>query len=450
MALDWLLDPVTAEAPCGPDLEKNEDEAFLDYYFEAEARLPERYFTPGVPGVLGGAEDRLFDPKSVHLRRETEELTRLLQRSRDLRLLALLARFQILAGRVGDFATSIEAIAALIEARKAEVHPQVDQGTSERRGALDALAEPSTVVMPLMHLPLAPRSSYSYRTYLVATGAATPRQSEDNVPEVNEILAALRNPAELPAVRAQHDDLTRAALGLRRITAACMANGAASFTPNFGATLDIISELQRVVIEANPDWRGWKDQAPAQQIAETAPISEAEPSGDAPIVAAPLIESRAHHIADHAMALSVIQSAERYLAQFEPSSLSLLLVAQANQLFGKSIVDALELLMPEDAPKAELTLGKDIGFTIDMARMRQLSQAVSNRGGDSIDATQTKPVVIKDRNELADYLRGVEEFYLRKEPASPIPVLLGGARNLLTKTFHAIVSEIISSKPVQG
>lgn len=450
MALDWLLDPVTAEAPCGPDLEKTEDDAFLDYYFEAEARLPERYFTPGVPGVLGGAEDVIFDPKSIQLRREVEELTKLLQRSRDLRLLALLARFQILAARAGDFANSVEAIATLLEERKAEVHPQVDEGTSERRGALDALAEQPTVVMPLMHLPLSPRSNYSYRTYLVATGAATPRQSEDNVPDVGEILSALRNPADAQMVRTQHEDLTRAALALRRIAAACMTNGSASFTPNFGGTLDAISDLQRVLIEANPEWRSWKDQSPDEPAAEAAPVPETVAPVDEPIVAPLVVDGGTKHISDHAMALAAIQAAERYLAQFEPSSLSLLLVVQANQLFGKSIVEAIELLMPEDAPKAELTLGKGIGFTIDMSRMRQLAQAVSNRGSDSVDVAPTKPVVIADRNELAGYLRGVEEFYLRNEPASPIPVLLGGARNMLTRTFHAIVSEIISPKPAEG
>ena len=51
-----LLDPVSPESPCGPDLERQDDPDFLDYYFEAESRLPERYFTPGLnPDGLQGA-----------------------------------------------------------------------------------------------------------------------------------------------------------------------------------------------------------------------------------------------------------------------------------------------------------------------------------------------------------------------------------------------------------
>ena len=56
-----LLDPVSPESPCGPDLERQDDPDFLDYYFEAESRLPERYFTPGLSP--DGRDDRLFDPR---------------------------------------------------------------------------------------------------------------------------------------------------------------------------------------------------------------------------------------------------------------------------------------------------------------------------------------------------------------------------------------------------
>lgn len=60
-----LLEPVSPESPCGPDLERRDDPEFIDYYFEAESRLPERYFTPGL--AEDGREDRLFDPRSVDL-----------------------------------------------------------------------------------------------------------------------------------------------------------------------------------------------------------------------------------------------------------------------------------------------------------------------------------------------------------------------------------------------
>ncbi|MDN3713666.1 hypothetical protein QWZ10_21415 [Paracoccus cavernae] len=51
MAWEWLQEPVTVAEPCGHDLEKSDDPDFIDYYFEAEGRLPDRYFTPGVPNL---------------------------------------------------------------------------------------------------------------------------------------------------------------------------------------------------------------------------------------------------------------------------------------------------------------------------------------------------------------------------------------------------------------
>ena len=452
MAFEWLLDPVSDDLPCGPDLEKTDDPDFLDYYFEAESRLPERYFTPGAPNVPGGGEDRLFDPRSVDLRGETQAITNLLRRSRDLRLLGLLARFQILAGRVGDFAATLEAMAGLLASRLEEVHPQTADSPSDRRGALDALAEQPTVVMPLIHLPLLGNSNVTFRQYQVSTGAVPPRLSEaENIPEPGALVSALRNPANLRQVTAIHAELTRAAQALQRIADSCRANGAFAFTPDFGPTFEVISDIQHLIGEALPDLPHWTAE-PAAPVEPATP----ETADPAPETAQPPVpvSARSRLVPDHRTARTVIQAAEAYLARNEPSSLSLLLVVQARLLVGKSIVEAIELLMPQDAPRVELTLGKGRDFAIDMDRLRMLSQSLApqagDSSGDSADAAEAKPVVIESREQLAGYLQGVEEFYLRNEPASPIPVLLSEARNMLTRTFHAILNEILPPKPIQG
>ena len=66
MALEWLRDPISDDAPCGPDLEATDDNGFLDYYYEAESRMPERYFVP----AMGSDNDEftagtLFDKTSI-------------------------------------------------------------------------------------------------------------------------------------------------------------------------------------------------------------------------------------------------------------------------------------------------------------------------------------------------------------------------------------------------
>lgn len=71
MALEWALKPVSDDAPCGPDLDKSDDADFVDYYFDALGRLPERYVIPGMTVRQGDKDvqtpDRVFDPKTVEL-----------------------------------------------------------------------------------------------------------------------------------------------------------------------------------------------------------------------------------------------------------------------------------------------------------------------------------------------------------------------------------------------
>lgn len=455
MALDWLRDPISEAAPCGPDLEQSDDPDFVDYYFEAEGRLPERYFAPGAPNLQGGTEDMVFDPRSIHLRREVEAITALLRRSRDLRLLGLMARFQILAARPADFAATLEAMADLLAARLEDVHPQTSDGVSERRGALDALAEPTTVVMPLVHLPLLSNADVSYRQYLVASGEAAPRASEaDSEVTPGDLISLLKNPSNAAPLTALHGELTRAALALRRISALCIGAGAHAFTPDFSPVLDTITDIQRLIREGLPQlvlWSELADLAPAAVVAtkpaETATAVDADAMPQMP---PPLPVAGVVHIGNHAEARAVIDAVEGYLAQHEPSSLSLLLVTQARLLVGKSIVEAIELLRPQEAEQAELNLGRALGFSLDMSRLRMLAQAVPVKQGDSGDAGVTKPVAIHDRGQLAANLRGVEDFYLRNEPASPVPVLLGSARNMLAKTFDAILGDLLPEKPASS
>lgn len=450
MALDWLLDPVSDAAPCGPDLEQTDDPEFLDYYFEAEGRLPDRYFTPGVPNLLGGAEDQLFDPRSILIRRESDAITALLQRSRDLRLLSLLARFQILAARPVDFAATLTAMAALLAARIDDVHPQIAHAVSERRGALDALSEQTTVIMPLIHLPLLQNASINYRSYLVATGASAPRSSEaESEATAAEIVSILKNPANAAPLATLHDALTRAALALRQISTLCRGQGASAFSPDFSGVLTTITDVQSLIIEAWPEWKLWsQDAAPEPEIA-VAP-REAEQDLPEPAAAAQLPAARAVQVSSHMQARLMINAAETYLARNEPSSLSLLLVTQARLLVGKTLVDAIELLRPHEAEQARFDLGATLGFSLDMSRLRELAQSAAIPQGDSTDLAETKPVVIADRGQLASCLRGVEEFYLSHEPASPVPVLLASARNRLTKTFDAILAEIMPQMPNQS
>lgn len=452
-ALDWLLIPIEAEPPCGPDLDAAGDAAFMDYYYDAEARLPERYFTPGMAGVEGSI-DRIFDPKSVNLRVETQEITTLLRRSRDLRLLSLWARFQILAGRPTDYADTVEAIAALMAEWPEALHPTVASALSERRAALDELASIKTVVMPLQYLPLAGQTDMTYRRYLVASGQAPARASEEGA-EKGPIIAALAGPANQKVVEKLHADLGRAAQGLSRIVDLCAAHPTQRFRPSLDEALQTLTGMQQMLQEARPNLVLWSDLAPP--AAPTAPVADepavtSDTSVQSPVSAPVAATGAADAIPDRAGVRAALEGAERFLARNEPSSPALLLVTQARLLIGRPLIEALETLLPADAAKAVIGFAPETGFAMSMDRLKKLSESALG-GQDAASEPETPPLpplVLTSRAEVAAQLRAVEQFYAAKEPASPIPILLARARGLMDKGFQAIVAELLPKADAKG
>lgn len=437
MKLDWLTDPITPDDPCGPDLEQAGDEAFLDYYYEAESRLPERYFTPGVQGVGSeGSDDALFDPRSINIRREQDAIEALLHRSRDLRLLSLMARFHILAGRLSDFADSIQGIATLLETWPVEVNPVAEQSLADRRGALDELGTQTTVIQPLLHLSLTGAGEASLRRHMAATGAVPRRYSEEDA-DAGAILSALRSPVNTALVDKTNADVGRAIDGLARIVGATAAHPTHPFKPNVEDTMRVLGELQALILQGRPDLTHRQ-----VEVAATAPATANSPTS-APDTAP------ASHIATRSEAKSELVAVETWLSEREPSSPALLLVTQARLLIGRPLVEALETLMPGDAARAVIGFSPDTGFAMPMDRLRALSQAALGPGTDNTaDAPPAKPVTT--RQDLSARLVGIEDHFRSHEPASPIPILLARARAFLDKGFEAIVGELIPRTPPAG
>ncbi|TWI33772.1 ImpA family type VI secretion system protein [Paracoccus sulfuroxidans] len=440
MMLAKLTEPLTDLPPCGPDLEAQEDAAFLDYYFEAESRLPERYFLPG--HAPDGSDERLFDPKSVDLAAETAQITQLLGRSRDLRLLSLLARFQILANRLGDFAATLDVIARMLEDWDGEVHPQLVSSATDRRGAIEALNTQATVVMPLLHVPVLTHSDLTLRRFMVSQGKADPRPSERDIVGT-DILSGLREEGALVAATVTLNRLRQAASALDRIRRLAGGKDAPRFRPELGAVIAAVEDLQQMIALAQPSLTPWSGTAEAEPVAEEsgpdaapAPVETPAPARDTP--------SHVPGIADRATARAALEAAKSWLVRQEPSSPALLLVVQARELVGASLVQAMEALLPAKAGSAVLHLGRGSGFSLPMDRLRSLTQTGLSQSDDSQDRPSNLPS-ITGRSDLVGLILGVEAYYLRYEPASPVPLLLVKAREMLDKRFDAIVSELIAS-----
>ncbi|MEL7276020.1 MAG: type VI secretion system ImpA family N-terminal domain-containing protein [Pseudomonadota bacterium] len=443
MSLDWLADPVTEEEPCGPDLDATDDDDFVDYYFEAEARMPERYVVLRMSADGSGSADEVFDPGSVDLKEERRRIVALLQRSRDLRLLSLLARFSILAGDMERFAQAMSGIALVLETYPDAAHP----APSERRAVLSDLGASATVVNPLHHADLGGGAEATYRCFLVATGAGTARTDAEAEATEAGVVSLLSDSGFAGAVEKRHAALVEARSAFARIVSACLSNPSGPISPGFDSAVGAVDALLDLIHTARPDLA---TEADAARPPESAPADQAADrqteDDDPPPVATPIATANVGGIADHGAARRALRASELYLAAQQPGSTARLLVSQARQLVGKSLVDALEVLLPQKAASARVLLGGGTGFVMGIDRLKALT-------------TETPaPVEAEehgDRPEIADLgtldgtLRAVEQFYRGSEPASPIPLLLRRARQDLNKDFETILGDILPAEDTQ-
>lgn len=326
MNLDTLLDPIDAQAPCGPDLDEIGDDEYLNYVLSVEDRLPGRFLDPqGVP----------FDRSRIDLRSELDTIGRLLEKSRDLRLLTLEARFQIVSGQIVGFCEALVAAAELVSRFWDNVHPQAYDGDfTLRQNTLGALDDRATVVLPLQFATIVRDKrlgQISYRTYAVATGSAPPRPDEAAA-DPEELKRALADPANRQQVEAVHAALQAATKALATMRGAFIKGGGHESAPQFNVLPDAIADIVDLIEQSVPVLAG----APADAGTANAAGGETT-AGDAtaPDVAAngaTPAAGPAPAIATHAAAAAALFAAERYFSAAEPSAPALILVHQARML----------------------------------------------------------------------------------------------------------------------
>lgn len=446
MTLEWLKDPISEDEPAGPDLESADDASFLDYYYDAEALMPERYFTPGIKSDKDEfSPGTLFDKKSIDLKKHRTKIEELLKRSRDLRLLSLWGRLAILSGDLPSFVEALEGTADVLEAFPADVNPK---DLTDKRGALDELGNSVVVGIPLQYVELAGPGEVSYRRMQVALGKSDPRQGELGL-DPGKISSELASPGNAKHVEAAHALLSRAASALARIKTAGLLNDP-PFNPAVDPTVAAVGDLQAIIAGARADLAPWSAEEAAPTDADVAQPDATDTDGadgsDAPTptaaapVAAPTVVTK---IPSRTAALRTITALEAYFATHEPAAPALLLITQARLLVGKPLIEAIETLMPAEAGRVTIDFGPATGFKMDMTRLKMLAGEAASQAGTVEDEDPGEDPVVANRADVAGHLSALEEFFRAREPASPIPVLLFRARSYLEKDFAAIVSELI-------
>lgn len=461
MGLNWILEPLDGDDICGPDLDETEDETYLDYYDFAQNRLPLEYVTTEIKSSKQKGrdtyenKDQCFDPNSIGIASENKAIDGLLKRSRDLRLLVLKAKWECLAGRIEKAAEVVVCIADLLEAHGDHVHPAVPQESAARKDALNGLSDSHTIVWPLRFAGLVGTSEVTLRKLKLAQGDAKPWSFESEI-TLDSLQASLGQPSQRKKVDAAHTAVVTMANALERIKATCNAQEHMPFTPNFGELPGVLADISAAITDARPDLRG--AEIDIQSGPRTTQPDDGTPTGagqtnqnESGAFATPqsaAMERPANSIESHKQASNALKACEVYFHTNEPSSASVLLITQARLLIGRPLIETLETLLPEVASKTIVEFGPQVGFQLNIDRLRSLTSEASSviELAKTDDSPDQEPVKITSSAEAALTIREVERFFIQKEKSSAVPVLLKRARSYLDKDFQALVDELLPQK----
>ena len=429
MKIDPLLEPLSPELPCGPDLKAARDPDFVGVYLASVGRLPTEYIKRGGFGSdARSVKESVFDPNSINFREETRPLDELLVKSRDLRFLVLRAQWSALTGNLAEAADSVEACAALLETHGEKVPPAK---ADDRKRAFAGLNTMPVFVLPLQFLDLTEANGVTLRKVRVARKETSPLGFEDPDMAAGPMMDALGGKSAEKAVTRSFEAVGRLRSALARIEAACRPAGADK-VPEFNNLLPVVDGMLALIREARADL--------AATAAEAEGPTEVA-TGEAEVQTAAVADIPGPTVTSHEHARRILEACEAFYGVHEPSSAALLLVTQSRLLIGRPLIEAIETLMPDRVSAAKISFGPS-GFLIGIDRLRSLSESVREATGPK---AETAPflVSVKSKAEAKAAIKSVEMFFRQEERSSPIPMLLARARSYIDRDFQSLVDELV-------
>jgi type VI secretion system protein ImpA len=444
---------ISNDDPCGPDLEDDPD--FMNVTARLEVALPTQYFRRDEDG-----RQVAFDRSGIEFPAAFSDMGKLLERSRDLRVLVLGGKLAILNRDVPGFADCLTTIATLLAQHWEAVHPRAPDGDHiMREVALQSLDELPTVVLPLQHAPLFVSrriGPFAFRSQLVATGETKLVEGEQH-PDQGMIQAALADIDidDLTATLARVRAITDALAGIRAIWLERVGADHALSFPRLSALVDqIVAFLDAAVARRVPGH---------QAVAGPAP-GEAAPAGHSTV--APGACGNILQVKD------TLAACLGYFRRMEPSSPAVLLIGQAQQLIGKSLIEVIQIMFPEHVGQAVLEIGDRTRFRLPLERLGAQEGPADDGGYEetSYDTSEEEtfeetealddgeddgevagaaspaeppPLYVASRADAVAGMRAVAAFYRQVEPSHPTPLLMDKACALAQQDFLALLGSIL-------
>ena len=426
-----LAAQLTDGDPCGPDLFEAGDPDFMQFMAHAEGLLPASYFDD---------EGKPFDHAKREIKGVFATAAPFLARTRDLRVLVLLAKFAVLNRDLGGFSGYLATVAELIGQHWETVHPLAEAGDfTSRLAALQSLDDSATVAMPLQHVPLAKPTrgaAVAMRAQLIAAGEISLREGEEQ-PDAGAIERALKecSLADLVEERDAMLAIAGSLTAIRDITVERSGHAVAVKFVRLQPLADkIIAFLNEAIERRDPSLAAKSAEAPSADAAQPGAAG-----GEAP--------RPAGEIANPRQVAAALAAVEAYFCRLEPSNPALLLVRQAMQLIGKSFLEAVTILAPEFVDRASIAIGRSDMFDVPLQKLAEFA-SVAAQDGDAADGEAAFEA--RSRAEAANLMTAVVGFYNRSEPSSAIPFVIERARALAGRDFLSILKEILPENTLKN
>jgi type VI secretion system protein ImpA len=340
MSVSWdgqaLLEPISADAPCGNNLEDTDVLTALDSYqiFGQTSLEP----PPKKPGDPVRKETRKSDrpPNWPQIR---DEALSALRASKDLRLLAYLGAAALRTDGIPAFSETLGIASHWLAVYPTQVYPLVDEDALLRKNALNCFADAVAVIDGLRRMPLVRHPQHgrvSIRDVDLVTGDIQPAGTEAK-PDAAQLDAAFDGTAldELTTLQATIDSALSAIRGID--TAMRGANGD-SFAPSFDSLAAQFKKMSAFV--------GARVAAHPQNASVAPPNGEAASGGAGGVVmAVGAIKSRQD-------AIRALDAAAEFFRLNEPSSPIPLFLERAKRLVSKDFLEVLADVAPDALPQA--------------------------------------------------------------------------------------------------
>jgi type VI secretion system protein ImpA len=411
------LAPISAEAPCGPDLDAEGDAEFMNFMAATEGQLPAAFFS--------------FDRKSIDFDAALAGGEKLLARTHDIRLIVLLAKLAILNRDLGGFAHRFAVLARLLADHWDDVHPRGENGDFTARIAqLSTLDDTPVVIFPLQYAPLAETQRdgvLNFRAQMIATGEAKLRESE-TLPNATAIDKILTN-CEMSRLAETFEALRAIKSSIAGIGAVLTEHVGFEQTLSFDALSSLVDQMIPFIHAAL-----------ARRDPSIAPVAPAEgtsaPPADQPLALTSQFASLTEIDAALAAALG-------YFEKMEPSSAAVLLIGQARQLLGKNLYEVMKVLTPAYADRARIFVGADAAFTIPVSNI-----PANGAEAEPLDRAEAEPA--PSRAAALTLIESVAAHLRVVEPSSPLPYLLDRAKALAARDFLSLMKDLLSEEAIAG